>query len=97
MSILQAAGRAFSSRERTGNVATQNYELTNLGKQKAENAAFGGDTALVVAVLQEKQCPCTIRELARETSLDEGKVSAIITGLRRQNPPLALPARQGGT
>jgi len=59
-----------------------NYQLTQLGKTKAENFNVLGDRGEVVTAL-ENVGPCTINELANETRMTPMKVKQVMQVLVR--------------
>jgi len=59
-----------------------NYQLTNLGRTKAEQINISGDRGNVVMAL-ENIGPCTIAELAREIQMSPAHVKEVMQILIR--------------
>lgn len=59
-----------------------NYQLTTLGKTKAEETRIGGPKGEVLMSL-ENNSPCTIAELASDTKMSPGMIKQILNNLTR--------------
>lgn len=72
---------AFFGAKRRVRVGTKSsYNVTVLGKQKAENFDLEGPRWTVLAYLAE-QGPASVSEVVKETNLGEEKVKLILRGL----------------
>ena len=70
-----------------------NYQLTSLGKQKAEQINISGARGEVMMAL-ENIGPCTVSELANETKMPPVRVKQVVRVLTRDGWAMKVGAEE---
>lgn len=90
--ILEDMGlpRIFGRGRRVRIGEHQSYNVTQLGKQKAENLTLSGPRFKVLAHISEEG-PCSISEIVREVGISDDKAKVVLRGLMQDGYVQSLP------